>query len=121
MSKEVVLSLLPKSVTIPFATEIARVLTARGATVVRAGRHGDVDVVVDLQDPALVTPSWPRAWAWRRGRIRHADCATRGTGAGPGGTGRVCRGAVDGGVAQPGGVGPTVRCSVAERLCLAQS
>ena len=41
--------------------QIARVLTARGATVVRAGRQGDVDVVVDLQDPALVTPSWPRA------------------------------------------------------------
>jgi NAD(P)-dependent dehydrogenase (short-subunit alcohol dehydrogenase family) len=39
--------------------EIARVLIARGATVVRAGRQGDVDVVVDLQDPALVTPSWP--------------------------------------------------------------
>ena len=32
--------------------EIAGVLTARGATVVRAGRHGDVDVVVDLQDAA---------------------------------------------------------------------
>lgn len=30
--------------------EIARALTARGATVVRAGRRGDVDVVVDLQD-----------------------------------------------------------------------
>ena len=28
--------------------EIARVLTGRGATVVRAGRSGDVDVVVDL-------------------------------------------------------------------------
>ena len=30
--------------------EIARVLTARGATVVRAGRRGDVDVLVDLHD-----------------------------------------------------------------------
>ena len=29
---------------------IAQVLTSRGATVVRAGRQGDVDVVVDLQD-----------------------------------------------------------------------
>lgn len=33
-------------------TEIARVLTGRGATVVRAGRRGEVDVVVDLQDAA---------------------------------------------------------------------
>ena len=30
--------------------KIARVLTARGATVVRAGRHGDVDVRLDLHD-----------------------------------------------------------------------
>lgn len=30
--------------------EIARVLASRGATVVRAGRRGDVDVRVDLQD-----------------------------------------------------------------------
>ena len=33
-------------------TEIARVLTGRGATVVRAGRRGEVDVVVVLQDAA---------------------------------------------------------------------